>query len=133
MDRIMELAAELGRAIKEDARIKRMEAATEAYKNDTHLQYKMTEYNVQTIALTEEYKKDEKDMEVIHAIEMRINALYEEISKLPVLIEYNEAQEAVNTFMNCVNEEITFQITGERPSEETSGCTHDCSTCKGCH
>ena len=31
MDRIMELAAELGRAIKEDARIKRMEAATEAY------------------------------------------------------------------------------------------------------
>ena len=132
MDQIMELAAQLGRAIKEDARIKRMEAATEAYKNDSHLQYKMTEYNVQTLALTEEYKKDEKDMEVIHAIEMRINALYEEISKLPVLMEYNEAQEAVNAFMNCVNEEITFQITGERPSEE-SGCTHDCSTCKGCH
>ena len=90
-------------------------------------------YYVQTLALTEEYKKDEKDMEVIHAIEMRINTLYEEISKLPVLIEYNEAQEAVNTFMNCVNEEITFQITGERPSDEASGCTHDCSTCKGCH
>ena len=123
MDRIMELAAELGRAIKEDARIKRMEAATEAYKNDSALQYKMTEYNVQTIALTEEYKKEEKDMEVIHAIEARINSLYDEISKLPVLIEYNEAQEAVNT----------FQITGERPSDEASGCTHDCSTCKGCH
>ena len=86
MDRIMELAAELGRAIKEDARIKRMEAATEAYKNDSQLQYKMTEYNVQTIALTEEYKKEEKDMEVIHAIEMRINSLYEVISQLPILI-----------------------------------------------
>ena len=59
MDRIMELAAELGRAIKEDARIKRMEAATEANKNVSALQYKMTEYNVQTIALTEEYKKEE--------------------------------------------------------------------------
>ena len=133
MDAIMELAAQLGRAIKEDARIKRMEAATEAYKNDSHLQYKMTEYNVQTIALTEEYKKDEKDMEVIHAIEARINSLYAEISALPVLVEYNEAQEEVNRFMNCVNEEITYQITGERPSDEASGYTHDCSTCRGCH
>lgn len=131
MDRIMELAGELGRAIKEDERLKRMNAATEAYKNDAELQYKTAEYNVQTMALTEEYKKEDKDMEVIHAIEQRINTLYDEIAALPVMIEYNAAQEAVNAFMNCVNEEITFQITGERPSE--SGCTHDCSTCKGCH
>ncbi len=131
MDKIMELAADLGKLIKEDARIKRMEAATEAYKNDADLQYKMAEYNVQTIALTEEYKKPEKDMEVIHAIETRINSLYDEIASLPVMIEYNAAQEAVNAFMNCVNEEISFQITGERAGE--SGCTHDCSTCRGCH
>ncbi|MBP3919836.1 MAG: YlbF family regulator [Clostridia bacterium] len=131
MDRIMELAGELGRAIKEDARLKRMNAATEAYQSDADLQYKMAEYNVQTLALTEEYKKEEKDMEVIHAIEQRINTLYDEISKLPVMVEYNAAQEEVNAFMNHVNEEITFQITGERPSE--SNCTHDCSTCKGCH
>ncbi len=130
-NRIMELAAELGRTIKEDDRLKRMNAATEAYKADADLQYKMAEYNVQTLALTEEYKKEEKDMEVIHAIEGRINALYEEITNLPVMIEYNAAQEEVNTFMNHVNEEITYQITGERP--EDSACTHDCSTCKGCH
>ena len=133
MDKIMELAAELGKLINEDARIKRMEAATEAYKSDADLQYKMAEYNVQTIALTEEYKKSEKDMEVIHAIETRINMLYDEIANLPVMVEYNAAQEAVNAFMNCVNEEITYQITGERPSDEASGCTHDCSTCRGCH
>lgn len=130
-NKIMELAAELGRAIKEDARLTRMNAATEAYKADADLQYKMAEYNVQTLALTEEYKKEEKDMEVIHAIEQRINALYEEITNLPVMIEYNAAQEEVNAFMNHVNEEITFQITGERPSDDA--CTHDCSTCKGCH
>lgn len=129
MDRIMELAQELGKAIKEDARIKRMEAATEAYKADADLQYKVAEYNVQTMALTAEYKKEEKDMEVIHAIEARINALYDEIGALPVMVEYNAAQEAVNAFMNEVNAEITFHVTGEKPSN----CTHDCSTCAGCH
>ncbi len=129
MSTIMELAAQLGRAIKEDDRITRMNAATKAYNEDNDLQYKMMEYQVQNTALTEEYKKPEKDMEVIHAIELRINSLYDEIINLPVMVEYNAAQEAVNQFMNEVNEEITFHITGERPSN----CTHDCSTCAGCH
>ena len=42
---------------------------------------------------------------------------------------FAEAQKAVNAIMQSVNEEIKFCITGERPTE----CTHDCSTCKGCH
>ena len=126
---IMELAGQLGDLIKEDERLKRMNAATEAYQADADLQYKLAEYNVQTLALTEEYKKPEKDMEVIHAIETRINALYDEIAALPVMVEYNAAQEAVNQFMNEVNAQITYHITGEKPSS----CTHDCSTCGGCH
>ena len=43
--------------------------------------------------------------------------------------ELLEAQEAVNELMNAVNNTITFAITGEMPSN----CTHDCSTCGGCH
>ena len=38
-------------------------------------------------------------------------------------------QRAMNALMADVNDEIKYCITGERPSE----CTHDCSTCKGCH
>ncbi|MCQ2421215.1 MAG: YlbF family regulator [Clostridia bacterium] len=129
MNKIMELAQLLGKAIKEDEAVKRMEAATEAYKADADLQYKVAEYNVQTMALTAEYKKPEKDMEVIHAIETRINTLYDEIAALPVMVEYNAAQEGVNALMNEVNAEITFHVTGEKPSS----CTHDCSTCAGCH
>ena len=39
------------------------------------------------------------------------------------------AQKALNDLMAEVNAEIKFCITGERPA----ACTHDCSTCGGCH
>ncbi len=122
---IMELAAQLGQAIKADARIEALNKAREAYENDTKLQGAVLEYNTQQTALTEEYKKSEPDDMIVKAIEARINTLYHEIIEAPSYIAYNQAQEEVNAFMNEVNAEITYQITGERP------CTHDCSTCGG--
>lgn len=124
---IMELAAELGKKIKEDERIKNLKKAEEAYQSNPDLQRLMVEYNAQNTALTEEYKKPEKDDEFIKRIERRINELYHEITEHPVMIEYQNAQEIVNQFMNEVNSEISYQITGERP------CSHDCSSCGGCH
>ncbi len=122
---IMELAAELGKKIKDDPRITAMKAAEKAYEEDSKLRTLMVEYNAQSTALTEEYKKPEKDTEFIKRIEARINELYHEITENPKMIAYQEAQEAVNVLMNEVNSEISFQITGERP------CTHDCSSCGG--
>ena len=51
--------------------------------------------------------------------EITVNAAY---------IEFREAQNAVNAIMTAVNNETKFCITGERED-----CTHDCSTCRGCH
>ncbi len=123
---IMELAAELGRKIKEDERIVNMKKAEAAYSSDSTLQRLMVEYNAQNTALTEEYKKPEKVAEFIMRVEHRLNELYHEITENPVMIEYQKAQEVVNAFMNEVNSEITYQITGERP------CSHDCSSCSSC-
>lgn len=122
---VMELAAALGQKIKEDERIAALNKAKEEYEKDSALQTLMTEYNAQSTALTEEYKKPEKDEEFIKVIERRINELYHEITENPKLIAYQMAQEVVNAFMEEVNSEITYQITGERP------CTHDCSSCGG--
>ena len=120
---IMELAAELGRAIKNDERLVRMEKARVAFENDSALQELFEEYNAQRATLGEEYKKDEQDSVLADAITDRIDELYESITKNEIYIEYIESQEEVNRFMNEVNGEITFNITGERP------CTHDCSSC----
>lgn len=122
---IMELATQLGQKIKEDVRVQRMHDVTDQYEKDEALQAKIAEYNAQSQALTDAYRAPEQDREMIAAIESRIQTLYDEIVQNPVYVSYNEATEAVNTLMQEVNGEITFQITGKRP------CTHDCSSCGG--
>ncbi len=120
---IMELAAQLGQAIKADERIAKMNEARVAYESNEDIQKLMLEYNAQQIALAEEYKKEPVDQKIIEAIENRLDEIVEKVTSNPVFAMVNEAQEAVNKLMNEVNAEIEFQITGQRP------CSHDCSSC----
>ena len=126
---IFEIAAELGKAIKEDARYKRFEEVREAYAACDELQKNMIEYEVQQTALRNEYAKEEKDMVFIEAIQKRIDELYRAVTEAPEFIALNESQTEINDLMNAVNTTITYNITGKEPDS----CTHDCSTCGGCH
>ena len=123
---IFELAAELGKALKEDEKLKRLDAAKTAYENEPELQKMMVEYEVQQRALQGEMVKEERDTLFIDTIQKRIDTLYHSIMEHPVFEELNEAQADVNELMNAVNNTITYNITGEMPSR-----THDCSTCGG--
>ena len=120
---IMELAAQLGQAIKADERIAKMNEARVAYESNEDIQKLMLEYNAQQIALAEEYKKEPVDQKIIEAIENRLDAIVDQVTSNPIFAMVNEAQEAVNKLMSEVNGEIEFQITGQRP------CSHDCSSC----
>ena len=127
---IFELATELGKALKEDDKLIRLEKAKTAYEADTALQKHMVEYEVQLKALQAELTKPERDTMLIDVIQNRIDELYRLIMENPVFAELNDAQADVNELMNAVNNTITFAITGEKPSS----CTHNCSTCGGgCH
>ena len=126
---IFELAEALGKALKEDEKLLRLEKAKAAYQSDKDLQKKLVEYEVQQKALQGEITREERDTLFIDTIQKRIDVLYHEIMEHPVFVELNEAQADVNELMNAVNNTITFHITGEKPA-----CTHDCSTCGGgCH
>lgn len=126
---IFEIAQLLGKTLKEDERLKRLDAAKKQYEENPDLGKLMVEYEVQQKALENEVVKPEKDTHFIDIIQNRINELYEGIVNHPVFIELNEAQTVVNELMNSVNQTIMFNITGEMPSD----CTHNCSTCGGCH
>ena len=126
---VFELAITLGKALKEDERLVRMENARKAYEEDAVLKTLMTEYDVQQKAIQQVASAEEFDAQLMGSIQNRINELYDLIMQSPVYLELQEAQEAVNELMNAVNNTITFAITGEMPSN----CTHDCSTCGGCH
>ena len=126
---IMELAAELGKALKEDARLKKLEEAKEAYTSNSELQKKLIEYEVQQKALQVEITREERDTAFIDIIQNRIDQIYKEVTEDPTFIALNEIQAEVNELMNAVNATITANITGEEPSS----CTHNCATCGGCH
>ena len=123
---IFELAAELGKALKEDERLIKLDEAKKAYEADGELKKYMIEYEVQQKALQTEITREERDTMLIDAIQARIDELYKLIMEHPVFVQLNEAQSDVNELMNAVNNTITFNITGETPS-----CTHNCSTCGG--
>ena len=126
---IFELAAELGRKLKDDARLVALEEAKAAYEADPSLQKYMLEYDVQQKAMQREVAKPDRDLQFIETIQARIDELYTLITENATFVALNKAQSEVNELMNSVNNTIMTQITGEEPS----GCTHNCSTCGGCH
>ena len=116
----------LGQIIKEDEVIKNLEAAQEAYNTDPDVLLLTTEYTVQQQLLTEAFSKDE-DKETIEKINARINAIYNQVLETQAYKNYESAQNEVNMLMQLVNDAISREISGH------SECTHDCSTCGGCH
>ena len=120
---VLKKCEELAELLKQDERMIALADAKRAYEESSEIKRLMMEYNVQQIALTEEYKKDTRDEEFIKIINNRIEELYNAISNDLVMKNYISAQEEVNLFMQEVNSEINFFITGDRP------CSHDCSSC----
>ncbi len=126
---VFELAILLGKALKNDPHLVRMDKARAAYEADATISTLMMEYEVQQKAMQNIASGENFEPEMMEMIQDRINVLYDQIMNHPTYVELNAAQEAVNELMNAVNNTITFAITGEMPSN----CTHDCSTCGGCH
>ncbi len=124
---IIALAAELGKAISQDERMIRMEKAREAYESSEKIGNLMMEYGIQQQALTTMGDGDEIDTDALTRIQDRIDEIYAEITMDPIFKELDEAQAAVNELMETVNNTIMYNATGKTP------CTHDCSSCSGCH
>lgn len=129
MTKIIELAHMLGIEISKSDEMKNLGIAKDAFEANKELQSKMSEYETDRVLLTQEYSKEAADEKLIADLHARIDELATEITGNELYIEFVSAQAAVNSLMNEVNAEIKYCITGERPSD----CTHDCSTCKGCH
>ena len=130
VEAVFALAKMLGQALRKDDRLIRLEKARNAYENDETVAGLMTEYEVQQKALQSEAVKTERDAALVHAIQNRVDELYEKIVKSEAYTALEAAQNEVNELMNRVNAAITAEITGQAPA---GGCTHDCKTCGGCH
>lgn len=124
---IFELASELGKAISQDERMIRMENAKKAYDESEKIGKLMMEYGIQQEALTTMGDGEHIDTDALTRIQDRIDEIYAEITTDPIFRELDEAQAAVNELMQSVNNTILYNATGQTP------CSHDCSSCSGCH
>ena len=127
---LIEMAAILGQRIRSSEAGERLENAARAYAENTELRSAFTEYQVQQKVLEEHGALEVKDEALISAIDKRLNEIYEQIIAHEVYKEYEAAQEAYNNLISNLISEIVRQANGET---EEGSCTHDCSTCGGCH
>ncbi len=131
---VMEHAKALGEAIAADPVVKSLREAQEAFNACRPLQDKMTEYNANRAAMGEEFQKEieKQDPDMIGMIKNRMDVLGKEIVAFPEYKAMADAENALKALMTKINGEINYYVFGVRPPSE-SECTHDCSTCSGCH
>lgn len=123
-DSIIKAAHVLGDLIKNDPACAKLNEALEDYQRSEELADLINEYNVQQELLMSAADVDGSAREKITA---RTDELYEKITAHPVYAAYMTAKHDFDHLYNEVMGEIEFAVTGERP------CTHDCSSCGGCH
>ena len=123
---ILEKTRELGQMIVDSEEMKAYKAAEEAQAKDEEAQTIMQEYNIKRMNLARDMQNGKISRE--EAVAENTKAFDEVLEKSPSIKTYVEAKKAFDNLVNQVNRIINYYITGEDPN-----CTHDCSTCSGCH
>ena len=126
MNEIMEKTRELGELIQNSEEMKAYKAAEEAQTKDEEAQTIMQEYNIKRMNLARDMQNGKISRE--EAVAENTKAFDEVLEKSASIKNYVEAKKAFDNLVNQVNRIINYYITGEDPN-----CTHDCSTCSGCH
>lgn len=137
MEKLLEQAKELGRALQADDRFLKVKAAQEAADADEQLQELIGEFNLKRMALNEESLKsdEEKDAEKQRELNVALRESYAKIMENPSMVAYNEAKTEFDKVAQGVTAIINMAMQGLDPDtyEESQGCAGDCSACGGCH
>ena len=129
MKEIIEKAKELGALLQSSEQVQKYNAAKVAYEQDDEAQKLIKEFNLHRMTMMTLSSGEDADEARIAEVEERIKAVYGKIMECESMKTMQEAGKAVEEMMGQVNGVLSFYITGEEPQS----CTHDCSTCGGCH
>ena len=129
---IIAMARELGKAIQQDERYKRIDAAKKA--NDA-LQDLIVKFNMKRSELSTEMAQENKDPEKLNALDKELKELYRDVMANENMVEFNAAKVEVDTMMNFISEILYGSVNGENPDtiEMQTGCGGNCASCGGCH
>lgn len=126
MNEIIEKTRELGEMIQNSKEMKNVKNAEILQENDDKAQELLKEFNLQRMNLARDMQSSKISRE--EAIKKNNEAFEEMLSKSETIKKYIDAKKEFDGLVNQVNQILNFYITGQDPN-----CTHNCSTCGGCH
>ena len=132
---LIALTRQLGHAIQEEKAYKDLRTAQTAADNDKELQDLIGEFNLKRMAINNEACKEDRDEEKLRNLNTEMRDIYTKIMSNEHMTAYNNAKTDLDTVMQRVIAIITQSAEGEDPdtTDYSASCTHDCSTCGGCH
>ena len=132
---LVALARQVGHAIQDEKAYKDLQTAKNAADKDKELQDLIGEFNLKRMAINNESCKEERDDEKLRALNLEMRDVYTKIMQNENMSAYNNAKTELDTILQRVLAIITQSADGEDPdtTDFSANCTHDCSTCSGCH
>lgn len=132
---MIELARDFGRELQKDERYLAFNAARVASDEDEELQALIGEFNLKRMAINNEAQKEEQDEEKVRALNEELRAAYNRIMANENMVRYNETKQELDLLVQRLLTIISMCAEGEDPAtaDYNPSCTHDCSTCGGCH
>jgi cell fate (sporulation/competence/biofilm development) regulator YlbF (YheA/YmcA/DUF963 family) len=123
---IFEKTRELGEMIQSSDLMKKTKELEAKQASDEEASALLKEFNLNRMNLARDMQNGKISRE--EAIQKNNSAFDEICEKSSIIREYVEAKQEFDAMVQQVNQILNYYITGMDPN-----CTHDCSTCGGCH
>lgn len=135
MEKLLELAKELGHAIQADDRFVRVQMAQAAADEDEALQALIGEFNLKRMAINAEAAKgDAQDEAKMRTLNEELRAVYARVMANESMAAYNEAKTELDKVTNAIGAILNMAAQGLNPDDyDEHACSGNCSSCGGCH
>lgn len=128
---------ELGAEIQKDERFIALQAAAKVNDADEQLQKQMQEMQLISLKYQQEAEKGaEASQEKIGELQQEYQKMYESAMANENMIKYSAAAGEMEQMAQYISSMIGLFFDGQDPKTcqpQPSDCTHNCSTCGGCH
>lgn len=128
---------ELGKEIQADPRFAALQAAAAANDADEGLQNQMQEMQLLSLKYQQEAEKgEEASQDRITELQNQYQDLYNQVMAGENMKNYSAAAAEMEQMAQFISSMIGLFFDGQDPETcqvPVENCTHDCSTCGGCH
>ncbi|MBE6741262.1 MAG: YlbF family regulator [Ruminococcaceae bacterium] len=128
---------ELGKEIQKDERFAALKAAAAANDANENLQKQMQELQLISLKYQQEMQKGEEvDHDRITELQGEYQSVYNDIMQTEEMQAYSAAASEMEQMAQYISGMIGLFFDGQDPETcelPPQDCTHDCSTCGGCH